>query len=292
MRRTLSIIRDELKEIEFKMSESSFWEDKDAAQLVITKYNNLKQEEAGLAQYDSSNANITIYAGAGGDDAEDFTTMLMNMYFKYASRKNFNTVLVHEHKTDSGYRNVSIEIAGKGAYGLLKNESGVHRLVRLSPFNSGNTRETSFAMVEVLPVLEKAPFNIDTKDIEFEFTKSSGPGGQNVNKRETAVRATHVPTGISVHVSEERSQEQNRQKAIVLLSGKLYKELEKSNKEKIEELSVSKNTDNEWGSQIRSYTLHPYKLVKDHRTGVESSNPDDVLNSGELDNFIEAELSL
>ncbi len=297
MKKTLSDVRSKIQEIELKMSDGSFWDNKDEAQKVLADYQNLKKEEGNLLKYDAGSANINIFAGAGGDDAEDFVRMLANMYSKYASSKGFEYFITDENKTSTGgYRSISIEIKGKsngfGAYGLLKNESGVHRLVRLSPFNSGHTRETSFAMVEVLPVLENSIFNIPAKDIEFEFTKSSGPGGQNVNKRETAVRATHIPTGLTVHVSEERSQEQNRQKAIVFLEGKIFKQMEKLHAEKIDDLSVSKQLDNEWGSQMRSYTLHPYKLIKDHRTGVESTNPEAVLVNGELDNFIEEELKL
>ncbi len=296
MPKSLGEIRKEILEIEARMAESSFWDDKEKAQTILATYQSLKQTEADLLKYDAAGASLTIYAGAGGDDAEDFSRMLLEMYRKYALRKGYSINLLYENKTNSGgYRTVTVEINGhkKGAYGLLKNESGVHRLVRLSPFNAKNSRETSFAMVEVVPVLEKVGnFSIPPQEIEFDFSKSGGPGGQNVNKRETAVRAVHIPTGISVHVSTERSQEDNRRKAVILLTGKIFKEMQTYRTETLAELSVSRHTENEWGSQIRSYILHPYKLVKDHRTEIESHNPEKVLEEGEIDQFIEAEAAL
>lgn len=292
--RTLADIRTKMAEIEGLMADPLFWEDKNRAQEILAEYQELKQEEVGLLKYDAGNVSLTIYAGAGGDDAEDFTRMLFDMYAAYAQRKGFDTVLLHESKTDNGgYRTVTMEIVGRGAYGLLKNESGVHRLVRLSPFNAKHTRETSFAMVEVVPVLEKiGNFSVPSQEIEFDFSKSSGPGGQNVNKRETAVRATHIPTNITVHVATQRSQEDNRKKALELLTGKIFREMQISQSNTLAELSISRRTDNEWGSQMRSYILHPYKLVKDHRTDVESHNPEKVLEQGDLDEFIEKEVLL
>ena len=177
---------------------------------------------------------------------------------------------------------------------MLKNESGVHRLVRISPFNAKKLRHTSFSLVEVLPKfskLEEKDFFIPDADLKIEYSRSGGPGGQNVNKRETAVRLIHIPTNISVHATGERSQEQNRERALSILRAKIFKKAQDEKKTIEESMKISKGTDIEWGSQIRSYVLHPYKMVKDHRTNAETSNVDEVL-SGELDLFIEAEKDL
>ncbi len=283
-----------IKEIEVAMNAPDFWSDKNGAQAMIKELQDLKDELEGFSKYDKKNAVLNIYAGAGGDDAEDFVRILYEMYSKFFATKNFTERIIHEHKTDrGGYRNISVEVHGKNAYGILKKESGVHRLVRISPFNANAKRHTSFAMVEFLPLLDnKSDFEIPKEDLEVSFARSSGPGGQNVNKRDTAVRLTHLPTGLSVHTESERSQEANREKAESLLKGKLVKILEEQQKDKIEELSISKNTENEWGSQIRSYVFHPYQMVKDHRTDVEIRDLDRVLERGDLDEFIEAEKNL
>ena len=183
---------------------------------------------------------------------------------------------------------MTFHIKNVGVYGKLQYESGVHRLVRLSPFNAKGTRETSFALVEVLPVLPPDAVTIDPKDIQVEFTKSSGPGGQNVNKRETAVRLTHTKTGLSVVVSSERSQEQNRVIAMNMLLGKLHVLKEKQGQESIDEIRIANKIDNEWGNHMRSYVLHPYKQIKDNRTGLEIKDVDSVLNNGSIEDFIEA----
>jgi peptide chain release factor 2 len=211
------------------------------------------------------------------------------MYYKYFERQGYGVTLLHENVNDhGGYRNVSVEVKGKGAYGMLKNESGVHRLVRLSPFNAKAKRSTSFSLVEVVPVFEKdAPVDINPDEIRIEFSKAGGPGGQNVNKRETAVRIVHIPTNISTSCATERSQEQNRDKAMNMLKGKLYKKLQEDNAKIAAGLSIAKTTDIEWGNQIRNYILHPYKLIKDLRTGVEVHDIDSVLNDGKLDVFID-----
>lgn len=282
-------IQERLARIEVSMNDTHFWDDKDEAQRTIALYQELKDELAGVGKYDSKDVILTLFAGAGGADAEDFVRILLEMYLGYAEGRGWGAAVIDEHSTDQGgYRNVTVEISGKGAYGMLQVESGVHRLVRISPFNANKKRHTSFAMVEVIPKFEEVQKElIDESDVVFDFSKSSGPGGQNVNKRETAVRATHEPTGISVHVSSERSQEKNRQKALEILSGKLYHRREEERKKKEAGLSISKDIQNEWGSQIRSYVLHPYKLVKDHRTNTEARDVESVL-SGDIQVFIDA----
>jgi peptide chain release factor 2 len=288
-------IEKEIEKLEQEMQNPNFWKDKNKAQAVLRQVAELKEKKEGKNKYDKGNAIITIISGAGGDDAEDFSAMLLNMYMKYADRKNWNIVFLHEHKNDhGGYRNVSFEIEGKNVYGMLKREGGVHRLVRISPFNAKKLRHTSFSMVEVLPKfskLEEKDVALRPEDLKIEFARSGGPGGQNVNKRETAVRIVHIPTNISAHVSTERSQEQNREQAMAILRAKIFKKAEEEKKSIEETVHLTKNTEIEWGNQIRSYVLHPYKMVKDHRTEAETSNVDAVLD-GDLDIFIEAEKNL
>lgn len=285
-------LKEEIALLEAQMLDADFWNDKINAQSVIKKISELKDELQGAEKYDKGNSILSIISGAGGDDAEDFSSMLLRMYMKYIESKGWQINLLHENKNDmGGYRNISIEVIGKNAYGTLKNESGVHRLVRVSPFNAKSLRHTSFSLVEVIPKLEKDNniIEINPEDIKIEFSKSSGPGGQNVNKRETAVRIVHIPTNIAVSVSTERSQERNRERAMEMLRGKLYKKRENDKIREKEGLSVLKNTEIEWGNQIRSYVLHPYKQIKDHRTEVEVHDIDSVLLDGDIDVFIEAE---
>jgi peptide chain release factor 2 len=284
----------EIAELEARMNEVDFWSDKEKAQDTIKRIKELKDKRDGVSSLDRGSAIMTILAGAGGDDSEDFAYMLFQMYDAYFKRQGYSYTMLHDNKNDhGGYRNLTIEVDGKGVYGNLKNESGVHRLVRISPFNAQAKRHTSFALVEVLPVIpqaERKPILPD--DIRIETSKSSGPGGQNVNKRETAVRIVHIPTNIAVHVATEREQERNKQKALEILSAKLFKLEEDKRKAEIEGRQISKTMEIEWGNQIRSYVLHPYKMVKDHRTDVETSNVEAVLERGELDAFIEAEKTL
>ncbi|MEK7208723.1 MAG: PCRF domain-containing protein [Patescibacteria group bacterium] len=279
-----------IAELERQMAAPDFWRDKDKAQAMIEEHKRWKQKSLGIGEYDNLDAVITIFSGAGGDDAEDFSRMLYEMYVKFAALHNFTTYLVHENPNDrGGYRNITFEMRHQNAYGILKKESGVHRLVRVSPFSAKKLRHTSFSLVEVIPRFEKnQAIVINPADLKIEFSRASGPGGQNVNKRETAVRVVHLPTGLAAHSDSERLQERNKDKALEILKGKLYKRQEDERQKKAEGIYVSKTTEIEWGSQIRSYVLHPYKLVKDHRTGVETSQIDKIL-AGQLDEFIEAE---
>src|SRR3989344_3007678 len=286
-------IKRKIEAIEERMSTADFWADKDVAQATIREHEALKDELAGVGKYDRGGAVMTIFSGAGGDDAENFSRILLEMYLKLFARKKWSYLAVHKNENDhGGYRNITLEVEGKDVYGTLKNESGVHRLVRISPFNAKSLRHTSFSMVEVIPKFEKTEeVKIPPEDIKVELSKSSGPGGQNVNKRETAVRLVHLPTNLAVHVETERSQAQNKEKALHMLEAKLYKLMEEERVAKEKGMYVSKTTQIEWGNQIRSYVLHPYKMVKDHRTDVEVRDVDKVLD-GNLDEFLEAEKSL
>jgi peptide chain release factor 2 len=240
-------------------------------------------------QYDNRKAIVSIYAGAGGVDAQDWAEMLLRMYLKFAQKQGWPAkVLQIKEGKEAGIKNVTLAIEKEYAYGLLKKESGVHRLVRLSPFNANQLRHTSFALVEVLPEFDQIKeIELRPEDLRIETYRASGPGGQYVNKTESAVRITHLPTGLVAACQSERLQGENKKKAIKLLYSKLYqynlKNMEKEKKElRGQPVAI------EWGSQIRSYVLHPYQMVKDHRTGVKSSNPEEVLD-GELVKFIKAE---
>lgn len=286
-------IEEEIARIEQKMSEVNFWDNKQEAQEAVQKLKELKIKLNGEKALYAGDAVMSIIAGAGGDDSEDWARMLYDMYQRYLGKRGWGYTLLHTHRNEhDGIKNIVFEINGKGVYGDLRNESGVHRLVRVSPFNANAKRHTSFALVEVVPVLpETEKVQIALTDLDITFQKAGGPGGQNVNKRETSVRIVHKPTGLSVHIATERSQEQNREKALQLLQAKLYRLQQEKQKQEKEGLSATRETDIEWGNQIRNYVLHPYKLVKDVRTDIETSDVEGILN-GELDDFITAEKDL
>ncbi len=281
--------QERIAAIEQAMLQPDFWSDPKSAQAMIKELQELKDASEGKGKYDRNDAVISVVAGAGGDDAEDFARMLTQMYQRYGEAQGWGvTVLDSTTNDQNGYRNITFELQGKNAYGTLKHESGVHRLVRISPFNANGKRQTSFVLVIVSPDIPNvAEVALAEEEVEISFAKSSGAGGQNVNKRETAVRMTHVPTNISVHVSTERSQQANREKAEALLAGRVFAFREAQQKRELEGLSVEKSLKIEWGSQIRSYVLHPYQLVKDHRTNTEIRNVEAVF-SGDIQLFIDA----
>lgn len=246
-------------------------------------------------KYDRNNAILQIVSGAGGVDAQDWASMILRMYERYCATKGFGTKVLHQSFGEGGgpegrigTKSATLEIKGLYAYGFLKNETGVHRLVRISPFSAQKLRHTSFVLVEVLPEISEKEIEIKPEDLKIETFKSSGPGGQYVNKTESAVRILHLPTGIMVSSQTERLQGKNRDNAMKILYAKVYQLGKEERKKEIGKIKGVKKSVG-WGNQIRSYVLHPYKMVKDLRTGVETSDTGKILDGG-LDEFIEAEV--
>lgn len=336
----LDALEADIADYEYQMSQPDFWDDNEAAQVVIQELNSSKEtyqtissledqvEELTMAielynetkdeemyqeaeeftealskaidsyetmlllsgEYDKNDAIIEIHPGAGGTESQDWGSMLLRMYQRYADHKGFSVeVLDYQAGDEAGIKSVVLEIKGHNAYGLLKSEKGVHRLVRISPFDSNARRHTSFASIEVTPLIDQSvEIDINPDDIRIDTYRASGAGGQHVNKTDSAVRITHIPTGVVTQSQAQRSQLQNREQAMKLLKSKLH-QLEVEQKAK--ELAEIKGDQKEiaWGSQIRSYVFHPYSMVKDHRTNYEVGNTDKVMD-GDLDDFIDAYL--
>lgn len=254
------------------------------------RFDELKAELKFSGPYDNHDAILSIFAGAGGTDAQDWTQMLFRMYSRYFENNRWSVKVVDESPgEEAGLKSITVEVDGKFAYGKLKGEHGVHRLVRLSPFNADNLRQTSFAKVEIMPKIDKPDeVDIDEKDLKVDVYRSGGHGGQSVNTTDSAVRVTHLPTGLTVAIQNERSQLQNKETALTILRSRLAQLQMEQHAEKLGELK-GPNQSAEWGNQIRSYVLHPYKQVKDLRTKYETSDPDKVLG-GDLDPLIDAYL--
>jgi len=305
----ISQIKDEIKEfdklkedLEILKNLSKLAEnDEELDEEIQEAEKKLKNKELQVflsGKYDKNNVILSIYSGAGGQDAQDWATMLLRMYERYSALKGFQAKILHQSFGEGGgpegrigTKSATLEIKGNYAFGLLRKENGVHRLVRISPFSAKSLRHTSFALVEVLPEIskpEEAEIKIKPDDLKIDTFRASGPGGQYVNKRETAVRITHLPTRITVSCQNERLQGLNREKAMKVLIAKLYQLKEEKNQKELKKIKGD-NVSASWGNQIRSYVLHPYKLVKDLRTRIETADVEGVLD-GNLDQFIEVEI--
>lgn len=271
--------------------ESVFAEVKESFNALKNNLETMKLETLLSGKYDKNNAILTLHAGAGGTEAQDWCEMLFRMYTHWAERRGFKTeTLDYLAGDEAGIKSVTFQIDGLNAYGYAKCEKGVHRLVRISPFDSSGRRHTSFASLEVMPEIDdEIEIDISPEDLKVDTYRASGAGGQHINKTESAIRITHIPTGIVVTCQNERSQHKNRATAMKMLKSKLVEIAEREQKEKIEDLK-GVQMDNGWGSQIRSYVFHPYSMVKDHRTSFETGNTGAVMD-GDLDGFINAYLT-
>ncbi len=264
---------------------------KDGFKELSENLNSMKLETLLSGKYDSSNAILTLHAGAGGTEAQDWCEMLYRMYTRWAERRGFKTTTIdYLDGEEAGIKSVTFQIDGLNAYGYAKCEKGVHRLVRISPFDSSGRRHTSFASLDVMPEIDDSiEININPEDLKVDTYRASGAGGQHINKTESAIRITHIPTGVVVTCQNERSQHKNRDMAMKMLKSKLVEIAEREQKEKIEDLK-GVQMEIGWGSQIRSYVFHPYSMVKDHRTNFETGNTGAVMD-GDLDGFIDAYLT-
>lgn len=300
--RKIEELREEVRHLELLMRKPDFWQNKEEAVKIQKRYSLLKDRLKLIVKtedkYDRGPALLFIQSGAGGRDAEDWTALLAEMYQRYCSKKGFKLEILDQNFTEGGgpegrigLKSITMEIEGKGAYGILKRETGVHRLVRISPFSAKGLRHTSFSKVEVIPEIktpEEAEITLKPEDLKTETFRASGPGGQYVNRRESAVRITHLPTGLQVACQAERLQGENRKRALHILLAKLFDLSQREKQQELEKIK-GKRVSPEFGNQIRSYVFHPYRLVKDHRTNIETSDVDSVLD-GNLDKFIEAEI--
>jgi len=279
----LEVLLDMIKESE---DEDSISEAETELKRLQEEIDRFRIETLLSGEYDKNNAILTLHAGAGGTDAQDWTEMLLRMYTRWAEKKGYSLeTLDYLPGDEAGIKGVTLSVKGEYAYGYLKAEKGIHRLVRISPFNANGKRQTSFASVEVLPELtENQDIDIKSDDLKIDTYRAGGAGGQYVNKTESAIRITHLPTGIVVQCQNERSQHANREKAMAMLKAKLTELMVRAHKEKIEDLSGDLK-DIGWGSQIRSYVFQPYTMVKDHRTGAENGNVSSVMD-GDIDLFI------
>lgn len=290
-------LKTQLEALQKQMQNPEFWQDKVKAQKITQQYNRLKkafesqkQAPEGLkGPFDPNPAIITISAGTGGTEACDWAEMLLRMYQRYAQKSGFHVkILEITQAQEAGLKSVTFTISGPYAYGYLKSESGIHRLVRMSPFDADKLRHTSFALIEVVPEIAETELKIDPKDLRIDVFRATGHGGQSVNTTDSAVRITHLSSRTVATCQNERSQTQNKQQAMKILLARLHQKMAEQKTKDLSKLKVEHKGPG-WGAQVRSYVLAPYKLVKDHRTGFESKDPEAVLN-GELKPFIESYL--